>query len=554
MKQARSKNQRWRNKGALELVEESVHLLRMAPLGFLFSYYTGSLPFVLGLLFFWADMSRSAFAGRHCARAAFFLALLYLWMKCWQAVYAGQLRARVAGSEPVRWSVSRVARMLATQSIVQPTCMVVLPISFLITLPFGWVYAFYQNLSVTGDGGEENVRESVRKASRQASLFAGQNHLLIVILFSFGVVIFMNLTLALFMLPHLLKMFSGVENLFTRSGMNMLNSTFFAVTGGLTYLCVNPLIKAAYVLRCFYGESLQTGADLRSDLGRFARAPRTLVAALAIFVMMSVCAMADDPAGGTPPANVEAGELDRSIREVIDRPEYTWRLPREKLPEDDVERGFVGKFMDDALNTIKELLRPIKVWIKDTLAWIEDWMKRHSPDPQPHERGSWDWHFTAQALIFALLALVASILAILLLRMWRRRRMSSPEVVGRAVAAAPDLTKEDVQADELPSDEWLALARELLAKGELRLALRAFYLSTLAGLAQREIITLARFKSNRDYEGEVKRRAHSQPEVIEAFAQNMTVFESAWYGMHEVTREAVEHFITNHERIQTHAS
>src|ERR1019366_9370994 len=34
------------------------------------AYYTGSLPFVLGFLFFWADMSQSAFAYDHCAPAA----------------------------------------------------------------------------------------------------------------------------------------------------------------------------------------------------------------------------------------------------------------------------------------------------------------------------------------------------------------------------------------------------------------------------------------------------------------------------------------------------
>src|SRR5204862_2137983 len=52
------------DKSAFELIEEAVHLLRQSPSGVLATYYLGALPFVLALLFFWADMSRDAFAPR----------------------------------------------------------------------------------------------------------------------------------------------------------------------------------------------------------------------------------------------------------------------------------------------------------------------------------------------------------------------------------------------------------------------------------------------------------------------------------------------------------
>ena len=54
----------------VELLEEAVHLVRLAPAGSLSAYYVGSLPFVLALLYFWADMSRSAFAGERLAAGA----------------------------------------------------------------------------------------------------------------------------------------------------------------------------------------------------------------------------------------------------------------------------------------------------------------------------------------------------------------------------------------------------------------------------------------------------------------------------------------------------
>ena len=97
------------------------------------------------------------------------------------------------------------------------------------------------------------------------------------------------------------------------------------------------------------------------------------------------------------------------------------------------------------------------------------------------------------------------------------------------------------------------MARDLLNRGELRLALRAFYLATLAHLAERNLITLARFKSNRDYERELARRGHALAEVPVIFAQNVTTFERVWYGLHEVTPEMLQQFSGNVERMKTHS-
>ena len=43
--------------------------------------------------------------------------------------------------------------------------------------------------------------------------------------------------------------------------------------------------------------------------------------------------------------------------------------------------------------------------------------------------------------------------------------------------------------------------------------MRALYLATLAHLADREMITIESYKSNREYEDELKRRAHEHGEL-----------------------------------------
>ena len=117
--------------------------------------------------------------------------------------------------------------------------------------------------------------------------------------------------------------------------------------------------------------------------------------------------------------------------------------------------------------------------------------------------------------------------------------------------ARPDLNDESVTAAQLPEDEWLKLARELVSKGDLRLALRAFYLATLAHLSAREIVSIARFKSNHDYVTEVNRRARGSQELRAAFSANVSSFDRAWYGLYDVTTEALAQFQTNFERIRS---
>ena len=88
-------------KGAIEIIEEAVHLLRFSPPGLLLTYYAGTLPFVLGFLFFLGDMSRSAFASNYCTEAALGVSALFIWMKCWHSIFLLQVMALVGSKKVV---------------------------------------------------------------------------------------------------------------------------------------------------------------------------------------------------------------------------------------------------------------------------------------------------------------------------------------------------------------------------------------------------------------------------------------------------------------------
>src|SRR5262245_10586209 len=107
--------------GAIDFLEETFHLLRLAPASILVAYYLGSVPFVIGFLYFWTDMSRSAFAEERLAVSALVVTLLYMWMKAWQGVFAGLLHERVTGQAAHPWPLRRFLQVLAVQAVVQPS-------------------------------------------------------------------------------------------------------------------------------------------------------------------------------------------------------------------------------------------------------------------------------------------------------------------------------------------------------------------------------------------------------------------------------------------------
>jgi len=133
---------------------------------------------------------------------------------------------------------------------------------------------------------------------------------------------------------------------------------------------------------------------------------------------------------------------------------------------------------------------------------------------------------------------------LLLWRAWKQYRTVQP-AIAVAAPAPVDLNADYVAADQLPEDEWLEMARRLSHEGDLRLALRALYLATLARLAHQDLLVIARGKSNLDYARELSRTGDRQPELRGAFASTVGLFERTWYGTHSANGEMLQTIETN---------
>jgi hypothetical protein len=519
--------------GGLDLIEQAVHALRLASPATLLCYYVGAAPFVLGALYFWSDMSRSGFAEQHLVGGALGLSALFVWMKLWQSFFALRLSADIANHPPPRITSWTVVRAVASQTLLHATGLLLIPAALIVLVPAVWIFGFYQNVTALGLR-EPALGALARRSWKQACWAPGQGHAALITLTLFAHFVFFNVAIAIIGAPYLLKMLLGIETNSTLSIVSSFNTTFLAASAGVTYLCVDPLFKAVFALRCFYGEARATGEDLRVTLRTF-RAP-ALLAALLLLAAPGMLPAAP-LAAATGPGTEQGTDLDRSIDKVLQRPEYTWRQPRVKADPVEEERE-------------SAMWKRIREWLKKKFQVFSDWLDKIFR-PTRTLPGMGNFRLSPKGFTYILIALAVAIIGVLLWFLWRSRsRRSNVGMEATPAAPLPDLESDDVAGDELPVDGWTALALELLERGELRLAMRAFYFSSLAHLATRSLVSIAKFKSNRDYERELRRRSHALPDLSRNFSDNVFIFDRVWYGMHDINGELLQQFRGNVERIR----
>ena len=510
-----------KTKGAIEILEEAVNLLRGAPPQVALCYFLGAVPFTLGLLFFLSDMTRSPFASEHVAIASLGVAILFVWKCIWQGVFVERLhRSLSAGSAP-----GNRLRMVLIQAALQP-------VGLLLKLPFPWLEAFFRNTALFAALGTPHP---LRTARKQAVLWTGQNWGVLTIVSLAGLLLFGNLVVLIAILPGLARSILGIEGDFARAGAHILNMTTVGVALAGTWLAVDPLLDAVYVLRCFYGESRATGEDL---LAACRKAIAAIVVLIAIFSAVPRPALADPPPASHP--SVDSGRLDRSIDEVIHRREFTWRAPR---PAGEEPHGrWVGW-----IRAAEDAIAGFWNWLGDK---VRDWFQPN-PERETEAAGSPVTPLMLKSLIGIVVALVTGAIVF-----WLRRRRA-PAIAAQAVAIAPsvvDLADESVTADQMHESSWMKLAEDLLAKGDYRLALRAMHLAGLNYLAERGLISIRRWKSGLDYRRELERRTRSDPRMAPAFHRNIAIFERGWYGRYTVDRETVESFAAGLKELRSYGN
>jgi hypothetical protein len=238
--------------------------------------------------------------------------------------------------------------------------------------------------------------------------------------------------------------------------------------------------------------------------------------------------------------------LEKAVRQTMESPAYSWRFPPPSAA------ATSSPWIVRAVNRAMAALGSAFTWIGDAIERLLRWVFggiNLTPMPVGGKASSAALHWTVWLLIGLAVALTGWVA-------WRTfqsrsRKSKSP---ARASTVPVRLDEDDLTADRLPEAGWLEMAERCLSEGNLRLALRAFYLANLAWLARQEFLSIDPGKTNREFEVELRRKARQSPEARALFSANVQAFERVWYGLHEVVEEDAREFRERAEEMQLRLS
>ena len=178
--------------------------------------------------------------------------------------------------------------------------------------------------------------------------------------------------------------------------------------------------------------------------------------------------------------------------------------------------------------------------IRDFIRWIESLM----PEAEGAEPGRARLYGNVVTVIVVGVAgLLIAYVAMLLFK--RFKRPARPKI--RKKREARIVLGEKLQPEQTATD-LLAEAEALARNGDLRAAIRKGYIALLVELGDRNIISLAQYKTNRDY----LRSVSNVPQLHSPLKRLTETFERHWYGFVQATPNDWQDFRARYrEALQT---
>jgi len=276
-----------------------------------------------------------------------------------------------------------------------------------------------------------------------------------------------------------------------------------------------------------------------------------MIFTMALFALSPAASVAEPAKGKVPPAvtsGVSPEHLEKSIKHVISGREFAWRMPRdkEKIKKEDGP-------MDDVIAWLKPYVKKVTDTIAHWFDVIAEWLKKIMPEPKaPAAIKEKESKPLARYLLYGLLGLTLALFVLFIVRTVLAGRREALEN-SSTTAPSPDLSDETTKADDLPPSAWRELSQKLMEQGEYRLAIRALYFETLSRLAESGLLSIAAYKSNREYQSELALKAHEKKELIDLFRQSVAVVDRVWYGSSAVGLSDITDFLECQERTIAHA-
>jgi hypothetical protein len=560
---------------ALEALERGFALFKSTFGWEAWRYYCGAAPLVLCFIPMWVVNGQIRLSDGALLLEAAVLAGAYL-LRAWSvASYMQRVRERAfgvprPGLEGAPALLTAMGRLLAWKIVLSAAALAAL----MTFAGSAWCYSACQfaSLEAREDGSE---RHSIGGCLALASQWFGGGLLLFLMLFPLWIAVWLNGLIVAMIVPQLFHSIFGVNTLLsTAMGMFALlrSSAFWLSLFAGAWLALDPIVKCSFVVVYQHLRSRREGDDLRGLLAGLPReqqkkaqmlAPSATGGRAATGALVVLAAIlsgsapmatarvaqssltrssADTPADTARQAAI--GKLRRALDEESQRAIYRWHDAEHPSPPTWFDKLMVriGQRIEHAWDAVWNFLRKL--------------LPRGLDLSGKEKRGSWQ---LKDLRLWLVLVAILTLGAGTVLFWLRRRRQTAQLSVPLAVAPIPDLSDSAV-ASERSEDEWFALADQLAREGELRLALRAAYLGLLAGLGQREWLTIRRDRTNREYLNEFTRRWGRRPEagleqraeIPEKLRGSLRQFDRVWYGAEVLTPEVVAAYSQDQRELLNH--
>jgi hypothetical protein len=565
-----------RRLNSLEALERGFALFKSTFAREAWRYYAGATPLVLCFIPTWVVDGQIHISSGVLLMEAALLAGAYL-LRVWVVGrYMQGVRERAFGmptSKPTGAAakLAGIGRLLAWKITLSAAALATLPT----IAGASWFYSACQFASLEA---REDVaeRHSLGRCLALASQWFGGGLLFFLMLVPLWIAVWLNGFLLAIIVPQLLHSLFGVNTLLsTEMGFYALTSSsaFWLSLFAGAWVALDPIVKCTYVVVYQHLRSRCEGDDLRGSLAILPREEQKKAemiastgavrsASIGAAVVVAAILLGASPATSARAAQAPSSQSStatsadsmqqarvQKLRQALDeesqREMYRWHDADHPTPPTWLDKllSKIGDAIHRAWNAFWNFLRGL--WPRGLTFSLGD------------EKGN-GWRMKDLRLWLALIAALTLVAGAVLF--WLRRRRGAAQFsIPITAAPLPDLS-DAALASERSEDEWFALANRLEGEGELRFALRAAYLGLLAGLAQREWLTIRRDRTNREYLDEFTRRWRRRPqsavesraEIPEKVRGSLRVFDHVWYGSHALTPATVAAYRQDQRELLSH--
>lgn len=543
----------WREElGIIQLIEQSVFLVRSTFHAFGWIYYISTIPFMIALIYFWSIMSSKLIMPFELSRFSLLLTLLF-WIKITgQSMYCKQLLSRLIDETP-KTTYKNLFSIAANSIFIHSLALIILLISSILFFPAGYAIIFSQYLFIASTEQDTSIAQTIKTSYKFTVQETTYQHLVLTFLIGLSIIIFFNITIILFFLPHMLKTFFNIDTVFTQATFSFLNTTFLMIAACTSYLIFDPILKGFYVNLYFHMKSRSTGQDIMAQCRRLSqrRGPKrtliNIVLVFAFFLSSPNCVHARENKRQNESIQQEWKEtegpeveqLTKAISEVSKGNLYRWRYKNQKNRNE--KKGLVLQMIDDLLKTLRDWLKPAGKFMEKIFNRIDDFFKKLFSSGEKNAKKPTEsiWADLWPNLLI-LLTVFIFLLGVTYL-FWQHRK-DKITVIRAPKKKIPDLMEKDIDATELKEEDWLKLGEDLKDRGELILALRSTFLAMLSFFHRKKYIVFERYKTNYNYLSEVAINSRNNPDLLSGFRDCIEIFERSWYGRHPVTTDIFERF------------